>query len=128
MILAVDDETDLLTLLKDIFSVHPNFDSEVCANSEDALAYCALIKIDVLLMDFRLGKENGVELVSKIRELPNQNKETPVIFYSAFVPEAHQWASDFNLENCYFLEKPKKMEDLFLKVKEVLELRPGVSI
>ena len=38
MILAVDDETDLLSLFNDIFATNPDFDSEVCANSEDAMA------------------------------------------------------------------------------------------
>ena len=79
-------------------------------------------------MDFRLKDENGVELVAKIRELPNQNKVIPVLFYSAFIPVADQWAKDFELENCHFLEKPKKMEDLFSKVKEVLEKEVGFTV
>ena len=69
LLLVEDDEDDyFLTneLLRDIYG--PNFELDWVRTEDDAIAAIAKAEHDVYLVDYRLGKTNGIDLVRELSE------------------------------------------------------------
>lgn len=77
-ILLVDDEQDLLDLLRDFLEV-AGFRVEVARNGKEALDILARTTVDCLLLDVMLPEVSGFDLCRKIRERYN----LPILFLSA---------------------------------------------
>lgn len=67
-ILIVDDETDLLEMLAQLFKSF-GFSVAKAENGRDALDVLNGAKVDLVLTDVRMPKMDGVELLKRIREL-----------------------------------------------------------
>ena len=67
-VLIVDDDEDFAESLADILESH----GYPCGLSRDAESACSVSKdfaADVALVDVRLGSDNGVDLVSQLRQI-----------------------------------------------------------
>lgn len=68
-ILLVDDHTLFRDSLSRLLAAEPDFEVVgACATSADALQLVAGKDVDVLLLDFDLGEENGAALLRSLRE------------------------------------------------------------
>jgi len=65
-VLVVDDEAAILSSLR--FALEDHFDIMTAADSAGALQAAEMHSVDVCLVDLRLGSENGMELVEKLKE------------------------------------------------------------
>jgi DNA-binding response OmpR family regulator len=77
-VLLVDDEQDLLDLLRDFLEV-AGFEVKVALSGEEALRILAATTVDCLLLDVMLPELSGFDLCRTIRE----RYDLPILFLSA---------------------------------------------
>jgi DNA-binding response OmpR family regulator len=77
-VLLVDDEQDLLDLLRDFLEV-AGFDVKVALSAQEALRILAATTADCVLLDVMLPELSGFDLCRKIRE----HYDLPILFLSA---------------------------------------------
>jgi len=67
-LLMVDDEPDMLMLLKRILAPELNWEFFTAASAQEALALLAHTPVDICLLDIKMPGMNGLDLLSRIRE------------------------------------------------------------
>jgi DNA-binding NtrC family response regulator len=119
-VLAVDDEYNIVNLIKQSLQVNGN---KVCAYTD---ANIALVHInsdpkdrhDIVISDIRMPGMNGYEFVTRLKEIDPKVK---VILMSAFEiqeKEFHNLLPDIKVDA--FLQKPfslQQLHDIVLKIK-----------
>ena len=116
MLMIVDDEPDILTILKEYFEDK----LEIVMVSEtfnDAKTIMQTLVFDVVIVDYKLSENSGLELIKEIRENPNF-KNCKCIVFSAYNEAATKRAKDENIHVDFFLDKPSSLPD----IKSALEL------
>lgn len=81
-VLVVDDERDLLIVIKTVLRARGGFDVHTCPNSSDAVAMSVELRPDLILLDFMMPVMSGEETLATLRA----NAETeniPVVFMTA---------------------------------------------
>ena len=81
-LLVVDDERDILIVIKTVLKARAGFDVHTCARSADAVAMATDIRPHAVLLDFMMPGLNGEETLAALRNAP-ETRETPVIFMTA---------------------------------------------
>jgi len=79
-VLIVDDEPDVLTLLKDLF-IKKGYDVECVSNGMAALDTVEKSGIDVVLLDIKMPVMDGIETLAKLKQ---KNPLLPVIMLTAY--------------------------------------------
>jgi|JI10StandDraft_1071094.scaffolds.fasta_scaffold884560_1 CheY-like chemotaxis protein len=98
-ILLVDDNNVNLMLGRKIISrIRPNANVEVASSGEEALAKCASVGFDLVLMDLFMPNMNGAEAAKALR---SQNASILIVALSA-IADVGDVSEDFN----GFLAKP----------------------
>lgn len=116
LILVVDDEEGIRETLSGILE-DEGYEVSTVASAEDALVFLKQQTPDLILLDVWLPKMDGIELLSKIKELEDN---IPVVMISGHgnielaVKATKNGAYDF-------LEKPPSLEKVLLVVKNALE-------
>ena len=119
-VLAVDDEYDIVNLIKQSLQVNGN---KVCAYTDANIALDHFNsdpkdRHDIVISDIRKPGMNGYEFVIRVKEI---NPKVKVILMSAFeinVKEFHNLLPDIKVDA--FLQKPfslQQLHDMVLKIK-----------
>lgn len=87
-ILVVDDDSDILEIVKLALSTVGNFSIEACSSGKEALEKILHIKPQLILLDVMMPDLDGPSTLKKIRENP-ELAQIPVIFLTAKV-QAHE--------------------------------------
>lgn len=120
-VLIIDDDTALLTLLKEQFVVYPNYELFVADNEKDGLAYAKLLRPDVILLDVMMPQEGGLSVLQKLKKVKT-TATIPVLMITAVRSlEARLQALRHYSEG--YLEKPCTCDDIINAVEEVLTRR-----
>lgn len=78
-IFLVDDSATILLSISSIL-MKAGYAIEKAGNAEDALKkFNAGVKVDLLITDLNMPGMNGIELIQKVRQLPNY-KFLPILF------------------------------------------------
>jgi len=116
-VLVVDDDKDFATALADILEFY-GYRVEKAHNELDAMNKMDFFPADVALLDIRLGNENGINLINKIKErCPN----ILVIMMTAYagtetaIEAFHAGAYDY-------LQKPLNHPDLLTTLNRCFEI------
>jgi len=83
-ILIVDDDSDILEIVKLALSSVGNFSIEVCSSGKEALEKVGIAKPQLILLDVMMPDMDGPTTLRKIRENPELT-DIPVIFLTAKV-------------------------------------------
>lgn len=83
-ILVVDDDTDILEIVKLALSTVGNFSIETCTSGKEALEKVGSIKPQLILLDVMMPDMDGPTTLKKIKENPELSK-VPIIFLTAKV-------------------------------------------
>ncbi|MFH0920634.1 MAG: sigma-54 dependent transcriptional regulator [Fibrobacterota bacterium] len=114
-VLVVDDETEIRTSLEEILT------EEGYGTRSASTAHEALEKLErgaqLVMLDIRLGSENGMDLLQKIRE---KRPEVPVIMITGHGSVALA-AEAFRLGASDFLEKPLRLVQVRAAVRNAVE-------
>ena len=81
-ILVVDDDKDMCESLKDIFSLVKGTKVKYSIFPEKSLALIKKYNFDIVFVDYKMPKMNGVELIKKILEI---KPHTNIFMLTAFI-------------------------------------------
>jgi DNA-binding NtrC family response regulator len=116
-ILIVDDEIDLLTLLKRSLEPDLNCHAEIASSAEEALDFLKTEHYDLVLADIKMPGMSGMELLEIIKR---KSPDTTVIMMTAYgqvdmaVKAMKKGAYDF-------ISKPFDHETLVVRLEKALE-------
>jgi DNA-binding NtrC family response regulator len=118
-IVIVDDEPDLLDLLKLILTEKTNHKILTTPDPHQAIEWCKTYNADVLISDLRMPEMEGIELLKIIKQMdPN----LPLILITAFgtiesaVEAMRHKAFDY-------ITKPFRKEQILMTVDKALKWR-----
>lgn len=117
-ILLVDDEPDLCMLYQII--LHEA--GYICDAYKDPIKALQEFKsdyYDLIMLDVKMPKLNGLELCNKIREI---DRDVPVSFITASQPfvQIMEYSKYSSLSNIHYIQKPITNEDLAKRVEELI--------
>ncbi len=115
-ILIVDDEKGLRELLAVVFS-EKGYKVIEATEVGEALYFVEERSPDVILLDYRLGDSDGLEM---LRVLKEKNIDVPVIFMTAYGTEDIALKA-LSMGAYNYVEKPFRMEEMKIFVERALE-------
>jgi len=118
-IFLVDDEPDIADSLKTGLE-RKGFDVDVYTDPTEALVKYKPHSYDLLLIDVRMPKLNGFELVREIRKV---DTDSEVWFLTAFEVYYEEFKKMFpNLDVKNFIRKPVSLNDLSNRIMDKVAL------
>lgn len=118
-IVIVDDEPDLLDLLKLILTEKTNHQILTTTDPHQAIEWCKSYQADLLISDLRMPEMEGIELLKTIKQ---QDPNLPLILITAYgtiesaVEAMRHKAFDY-------ITKPFKKEQILMAVDKALKWR-----
>ena len=122
-VLMVDDNKQLVDMVKEYFSSHAVISLDLVAN--DGIEGVRLIKenieqVDLILLDLIMPKKDGISVLEDIKDIPNLPKIIVLTSYNT--PEIIRKVADYGVN--YFMLKPFELPEL---EKKILESADGIS-
>ncbi|MCL9807752.1 response regulator transcription factor [Flavobacterium luminosum] len=117
-ILLAEDETALGQILKESLETR-DFVVQLCHNGEEAFELYQANQPDVLVLDVMMPKKDGFTLAQQIRK---NDDDTPIIFLTA-KSQPHDVVMGFNTGGNDYLKKPFSIEELIVRIKNLLNNR-----
>jgi len=118
-VVIVDDEPDLLDLLKLILTEKTDYQILTTTNPHQAIGWCKEYQADVLISDLRMPEMEGIELLKIIRET---DPDLPLIIMTAYgtiesaVEAMRQGAFDY-------ITKPFRKEQILMTLNKAVNWR-----
>lgn len=121
-ILVVDDNHDLLTLITESLNLLGDFTVETADNGADGLARAVELRPDCVIVDVRMPRMDGYQVVRCIRG-DTASAHTPLIILSAMIEEDDQLTGLLSGVDEY-LAKPFKPSVLCATLERVMQITP----
>ena len=115
-ILVVDDEQDLLEILK--FNLETEGYEVVTASSAEEALQMDIASFSLLLLDVMMGGMSGFAMARKLKEKPT-TANVPIIFLTARDTE-NDTVTGFNLGADDYISKPFSLREVMVRVRAVL--------
>ncbi len=115
-ILIVDDDKRLRELLKD-YLVEKNLKIYLSEDYNEAKEILSLVFFDLIILDRMMPSGDGIELINYIKQFSN----TPVVMLTA-MGEDKDKIDGLKIGADDYLSKPFEPEELFLRIKKLLDL------
>ena len=116
--LICEDEQEARDSLKSIFAKR-DYEIFTAKDGQEAVQKAKEVKPDVILLDIRMPKIDGMEVAREIREF---DKIAKLVFITAFQsPQLKLEATKYNI--AAFLIKPASAEEILTAVSETLSER-----
>jgi len=119
--MVVDDERDILSIVKRGLESKNRFQVEIFIDAESALASLKENSnnyYDLVLTDIRMPKINGFELYRRIKE---SNPNMKIVFITAFEINKEEFSKVIpSLDVIDFISKPVSMSTLISKLNSIL--------
>lgn len=115
-ILVVDDEQDLLEILK--FNLETEGYEVATASSAEEALQMDIASFDLLLLDVMMGGMSGFAMARKLKDNPT-TANVPIIFLTARDTE-NDTITGFNLGADDYISKPFSLREVMVRVRAVL--------
>ena len=115
-ILVVDDEQDLLEILK--FNLETEGYEVATASSAEEALQMDIASFDLLLLDVMMGGMSGFAMARKLKDNPT-TANVPIIFLTARDTE-NDTVTGFNLGADDYISKPFSLREVMVRVRAVL--------
>ena len=118
-IIIIDDEPDLLDLLRLILTEKTDYTILTTTEPKQALDWCLEYRADVLISDLRMPQIEGIELLKLLKQ---QDETIPFIIMTAYgtiesaVEAMRQGAFDY-------ITKPFRKEQILMTLNKALDKR-----
>lgn len=116
-ILAVDDENDILLILRT--SLKDEYDVETASSGPEALSRAQANPPDLFILDLMMPDMDGIEVLEELRGMPD-SATTPVIFLTG-VSDKNKIREALDKGTSYYIVKPFNYNDLLSKVSIALK-------
>ena len=117
-ILAVDDENDLLLIVKTaLFS--EGYDVITASNGPDGIALAQDHKPDLIVLDVMMPEMTGFEVLEQLRQDPTTESIPVIMLTGLSEKDKIRQALDSGIN--YYIVKPFEFHDLISKVKTAIE-------
>ncbi|ATH08919.1 hypothetical protein BIY24_13470 [Halobacteriovorax marinus] len=116
-LLLVDDDIDIYTIVNKY--LNDKFEIDYVSNAVQAIEDCKLEDYDLIICDYKMPVMNGQEFALYLRQGSSKNKETPMIFLTAFSPKLFNQKSIW--EEVFFMDKPIQKKKLQYYAKCALQ-------
>jgi DNA-binding NtrC family response regulator len=117
-ILAIDDEKNIRHLIQSEFSLE-GFDVQTASSGEEGLERFCQDKFDIVLLDLRLPKMDGIETLRKLKQ---KSSTTEVIMITGH-GEIGSAVESIKLGARDYVTKPFKLDELLTLAKQVIQDR-----
>jgi CheY-like chemotaxis protein len=117
-ILVVDDEKDLLILLREILE-NEGFEVVTAESGKECLEKLKALKPDLIILDMMMPKMSGDETLKKIREDP-KNKDLKAVFLTVARISEETMFNLGKLNILDYINKPFDNEELVKRIKKVV--------
>jgi len=111
-ILAVDDENDVLLILKT--ALKDEYDVRTASNGPDALAMAEENPPDLVILDMMMPEMDGFEVLDELKKMPETSR-VPVMFLTG-ISDKSKIRQALDKGTQYYLVKPFDYQDLMTKV------------
>jgi len=118
--LIVDDDEELVELIRDVFDADGRFDVRVANNGFDAGMMVKEYKPDIIVLDVMLPDINGKEVCQRVRS-DSSLDDVRIICISGMV-EADKIDDLKEAGADEFMQKPFEVDSLFARVCELLDI------
>ena len=118
--LIVDDDEELVELIRDVFDADGRFDVRVANNGFDAGMMVKEYKPDIIVLDVMLPDINGKEVCQRVRS-DSTLDDVRIICISGMV-EADKIDDLKEAGADDFMQKPSEVDSLFARVCELLDI------
>jgi DNA-binding response OmpR family regulator len=122
-VMIVDDEKDILRIIKRDLESTNEFQVEIFSSGVDALSSFKNHELgyyDVIITDIRMPRMNGFELYRQLKEM---NPSTKIAFITAFEINKDEFIKVLpSIEVKDFIIKPIDMDDLIFKIRSMLSI------
>lgn len=115
-ILLAEDEPSLGQIIKESLETR-NFEVVLCPNGEEAYKKFKTENPALLVLDVMMPKKDGFTLAKEIRQ---ENTNIPIIFLTA-KSQVEDVVQGFNLGGNDYLKKPFSIEELIVRINELLK-------
>jgi|APHig6443717497_1056834.scaffolds.fasta_scaffold01338_8 DNA-binding response OmpR family regulator len=112
-ILLLEDEYSLRMSIKE-YLVDCGFFVDDFRNGEDASNAIYSKTYDILLLDIKVPKKSGMDLLAELR---NAKIKTPVIFISS-ITDMVQLEKSYEAGCCDYVRKPFELKELYLRIMQ----------
>jgi two-component system phosphate regulon response regulator PhoB len=116
-VLVVDDEPDMVDILKQKLSVH-NYMVSTASDGKEALKKAVEDKPDLILLDIMMPEMNGIESLVKLKANP-ATRGIPVVMVTARAEIGMVFRSK-ELGSTDYIMKPVKLEELMGFVRKYI--------
>jgi DNA-binding NtrC family response regulator len=117
-ILVIDDELDMLMLLRMIIEDNTDYEVETTNNPSEALKLLTEKDYDLVISDLKMPGMDGIELFNELREI---KPDVPVIIMTAYGSlETSEDAMKKGVAD--FITKPFRKDSILFTINRVLEL------
>ncbi len=119
-ILIIDDELEFCLSMKDLFE-DSGYSCIYSTDPEKAADLLRKEKIDLVLLDYKMPRVNGIELLSCIRE---ENSELPIILVSGYI-DIETTVQAMRIGALNVLRKPVRFAQLEEEIARILNTSGG---
>jgi DNA-binding response OmpR family regulator len=117
-ILFVDDEPDIIYSIKRVLEAN-GFVVDSYTDPVLALSNFKPSLYDLLILDIKMPKINGLDLYQKMKEIDSNVKICFLTASELFYEEYRRLDAYPSLDKAYFIQKPFRSEDLIHKLNEI---------
>jgi len=114
-ILIIDDEAAICSSLT--FALEDAYSVESAVDAEEGLAMAADEPFDLVLLDLRIGKADGLEVLSALKRLP----DPPIVLMMSAFGSIESSVEAMRRGAFGYLQKPLRMDELLAQVVQALE-------
>ncbi len=122
-ILAVDDELEVLRLLK-MRLESAGYDVLTAVNGRHAVEIATREKPDLIILDILMPEMDGSQAAAALHENP-ETKDIPVLFLTCLFTKREEKIGGHEIGPHFFLAKPYEATDLLGEVARIITKKPS---
>lgn len=115
LILIVEDDPDIMQIL-DAYLIRDGYRTVRAGDGETAITHFSMLRPDLILLDIRLPKLDGIDVLTRIR----RERDTPVIMVTALAEDMDK-LTGLRLGADDYIIKPFNPQEIIARVNAVLK-------